>query len=58
MFVDDSVNQLRRNFYTAASAYETLDLKFQHNEAAIGITQSPCQRGFTMTQLAANDKNK
>ena len=49
MFVDDSVNQVRKNYYTAASAMEALELKFQHNEAALGITQFPCQRGFTMT---------
>ena len=58
MFVDDSVNQVRKNYYTAASAMEALELKFQHNEAALGITQFPCQRGFTMTQLGNGNTNK
>ena len=58
MFVDDSVNQVRKNYYTAASAMETLEMKFQHNEAALGITQFPCQRGFTMTQLGNGNTNK
>ena len=58
MFADDSVNQMRRKFYTAASALEVLDLKFQHNEAAVGITQFPCQRGFTMTQMMESEMNK